>query len=76
MDFTIKSLPEGISEERLKEWIAVLVERYHMQKMNDVEAVRTALFDARTNIDSFRAENGLSEKYKNTETEKETNNDI
>jgi len=63
MDLEIKGIPDGITEANVKEWVAVLVERFENQKVNQIEAVKTAVTTAQTNIDTFRKANTLTAKF-------------
>ena len=72
MDLTIKGIPEGITEAQVKEWCGVLIERYENQKVNQIEAVKTATEAARNNIDAFRKANALIPKFEKVEEVKES----
>ena len=63
MDVTIKGIPEGITEAQVKEWCAVLVEKFNNQKIDAVPAVIAATEEAKTSIDTFRVANALTAKF-------------
>jgi len=63
MDCLIKGIPNGITEAQVREWCSVLVERFENQKVNQIEAVKTAVTTAQTNIDNFRKANTLAAKF-------------
>ena len=71
MDVTILGIPDGITEANVKEWVAVLVERFENQKVNQIEAVKTAVTTAQTNIDTFRKANTLTAKFEKAEVVEE-----
>ena len=71
MDLEIKGIPEGITEAKVREWVAILVERYENAKVNQIEAVKTATETAKTNIDTFRKANLLTPKFEKVEEVKE-----
>lgn len=64
LDVTVKDLPDGISEANVKEWVAVLVERYHTQKVQQIPEFVAASTQAKADIDAFRKANALEEKFK------------
>jgi len=63
MDVTLKGIPDEIGEVKVKEWISVLVERYHNQKINEIPEVIQATETAKLGIDSFRKANSLVPKF-------------
>ena len=71
MDLTITGIPAGITEAQVKEWVAVLVERFENQKVNQIEAVKSAVTTAQTNIDTFRKLNLLTPKFEKVEAPEE-----
>ena len=71
MDVLVKGIPDGITEANVKEWCAVLIERFENQKVNQIEAVKTATETAKTNIDTFRIANLLTAKFAKVEEVKE-----
>lgn len=56
-------IPNGISEEQVKEWVAVLVERKVNQDFNNNIEIKTATEKVKTDIDSYRKSIGLLPKY-------------
>jgi hypothetical protein len=72
MDLVLKGIPDGITETNVREWVSVLIERYENQKVNQIEAVKTATEAARTNIDTFRKANSLTPKFEKVEEVKES----
>ena len=60
VDVTIKSVPEGITEKEVTEWVAILVERKEQQKLAPPADKVTV---AQTTVDSFREANNLEKKY-------------
>jgi hypothetical protein len=69
MDITIKDIPNEISEEKVKEWVSVLVERYHNAKLNEVKAVVDATTSFKTDVDTFRKANSLVPKFEAVKVE-------
>ena len=67
MDITIKGIPEGVSEAQVKDWVAVLIERFENAKVNQIQAVREAVVAAQTGIDGFRKANALTPKFEKVE---------
>jgi len=63
----LRNIPEGITEEQVKEWVAVLVERFENAKVNQIPEVTVAVKNAQENIDGFRTANALSSKFKPAE---------
>jgi hypothetical protein len=69
MDVTLKNIPDEITEAQVKEWVGVLVERYHNNKLNTIPAVVTAAENAKSQIDSFRSANALEAKFSKVSAE-------
>jgi len=63
MDVTILGIPDGIAEQQVREWVAILVERFENQKLNQIQAVSDAVKTCQTNIDNFRKQNTLTAKF-------------
>jgi hypothetical protein len=63
MDITIKNI-EGLTEQEVLEWVAILVERKENQKISPPQ---TAIELAKRNTDDFRVANNLKEKFRNLE---------
>ena len=63
MDVTIKSIPDGISEEQVKEWISVLIERHFNSQIQKIPELVSATEKAKTDIDEYRTANLLKAKY-------------
>lgn len=70
MDVMLKGVPEGITEHQVKEWVAILVERYQNQKVNAIPEIVSAVESAKTAIDAFRESNNLVLKFTNKEESK------
>jgi len=62
-DVTIKGIPDEIADKQIYEWVSVLIERAENQKVNQIEAVKTAVTTAEANIDTFRKANTLTAKF-------------
>jgi allophanate hydrolase subunit 1 len=71
MDVLVKGIPEEIGEAQVKEWVAILVERFENNKVNQIKEVKQAVTTAQTNIDSFRAANALQAKFAKEEVKAE-----
>ena len=56
-------LPDGVTEEQLKEWVAVLQERRINQAMESNPVVSAEVAKAKTSIDAYRKSVGLATKY-------------
>jgi hypothetical protein len=56
-------IPNGITEEQVKEWLAVLVERKVNQELNNNAEVKLATEKAKTDIDTYRKSIGLAPKF-------------
>ena len=69
MDIVIKGI-EGITEQEVLEWVAILFERKENAKLNQIQAVSEAVKTTQTNIDTFRELNALTPKYKAVEDDK------
>ena len=65
MDVTILGIPDGIAEQQVREWVAILVERFENQKLNQIQAASDAVKTCQTNIDNFRKQNTLTAKFEN-----------
>jgi hypothetical protein len=68
MEVLVKGIPEGISEAQVKEWVAVLIERFENAKVNQIQAVKDAVVTAQTGIDGFRKANALTPKFEKVES--------
>jgi uncharacterized GH25 family protein len=66
-DVTIKGVPDGISEQQVQEWVAILVERAENAKVNQIKEVKEAVTESQKSIDSFRKANSLSAKFEKAE---------
>jgi hypothetical protein len=62
MDITIKGIPDAIGENKVIEWVGVLIERYENEKANNIPEVKAAVIAAQASIDSFRKANTLQAK--------------
>ena len=71
MDVTILGIPDGIAEQQVREWVAILVERFENQKLNQIQAVSEAVKTSQANIDTFRKANTLTPKFEKAEEVKE-----
>ena len=56
-------IPEGISEQDIKEWVAILVERKVNAELNSNVEVIKATEKARVDIDTYRKSAGLAPKF-------------
>jgi hypothetical protein len=65
MDITLKGI-ENCTEEEVKEWVSILVERKENQKINSIPQVLQAQADAKLTVDSFRKANTLIPKFEKT----------
>ncbi len=63
MDILLKGIPDGLPEANVKEWVAILVERFENQKLNQIQAASDAVKTCQTNIDNFRKQNTLTAKF-------------
>jgi len=63
MDVTILGIPDGIAEQQVREWVAILVERFENQKLNQIQAASDAVKTSQANIDTFRKANTLTPKF-------------
>jgi hypothetical protein len=69
MDVTIKGIPDGIridnlvGEAAIKEWVAIAVDRFEHQKLNQIKAVSEAVKTTQINVDNFRKANSLTPKF-------------
>ena len=66
MDIVIKGI-EGITEQEVLEWVAVLVERRKTAELNAVQAVSDAVKTFQTSVDVFRKANALEAKFEKVE---------
>ena len=57
------AIPAGITEEQVKEWIGVLVERKINADLNANVAVAAATAKAKVDIDTYRKSVGLAPKF-------------
>ena len=70
-DVTLKDIPDGVSEQQVQEWVAILVERYETAKINQNPVIVQATKEAQTSIDLFRKANALQTKFNIEEVEEE-----
>lgn len=63
MDVTLKDIPDGITEQQVKEWVSVLIERFHTTKIQKIPELVAAQEIAKASVDSFRTANELTAKY-------------
>jgi hypothetical protein len=63
MDITFTGIPDGIGEQQAKEWMAILVERFHNAQLNQIKAVVEATEATKSSIDTFRTANALTPKF-------------
>jgi hypothetical protein len=71
VDITILGLPDEIGEQQAKEWMAILCERFHNAKLNQIKEVVQATEAAKTGIDTFRTANALQPKFAKAEEKAE-----
>jgi hypothetical protein len=64
-------IPAGISEQDVKEWVAILVERRVNAELNSNAEVVKATEKAKADIDSYRKSAGLAPKFEKVEEPKE-----
>jgi len=69
MNLEIKNIPDEITEQQLKEWCGVLVERFYNQKISQIPEFVSAAKKAKTDIDSFRKANDLAAKFEQPKEE-------
>jgi hypothetical protein len=62
-DVLLKNVPDGIEEQQVQEWNAVLIERFYNAKINQIPEVVQATEIAKTGIDEFRTANKLQAKF-------------
>ena len=67
MDITITGIPDVVTEQEIKEWVAIKVERELKAKLS-VPKVDTDKL--KTDVDAFRELNNLTPKYKAVEDDK------
>jgi hypothetical protein len=56
-------IPAGITEQEVKEWVAVLVERRVNAQLNANVEVQKATEKAKADIDTYRISAGLAPKF-------------
>ena len=56
-------IPNGITEEQVKEWLAILVERKVNADLNNNIEVKSASDKAKVEIDTYRKSLGLTPKF-------------
>lgn len=71
MDITLKNIPIGISEEQIKEWVAMFVEQHQTNMINQIPEVVAATKSAQVNIDGFRKANSLKPRFEQEVAPKE-----
>ena len=64
-------IPAGISEQEVKEWVAILVERKVNAELNSNAEVMKATEKARVDIDTYRKSAGLAPKFEKVEPKEE-----
>ena len=57
------AIPAGITEEQVKEWVAILVERKVNAELNANVEVAKATAKAKEDIDTYRKSVGLAPKF-------------
>lgn len=62
-DITLKDIPDGVTEQQVKEWVAILIERIETAKINQNPVIVQATKEAQTTIDGFRKANALAPKW-------------
>jgi biopolymer transport protein ExbD len=65
-DVVVK-VPDDLTDQQVKEWVSILIERNENQKMQNNEAIKTALETAQKSIDAYRKDNGLQAKFEASE---------
>jgi len=69
----IKGIPDGITEQQVKEWVGVLIERFYNQiynqKISQIPEFVAATEKAKTDIDGFRKANDLAAKFESPKVE-------
>lgn len=60
-------IPDGITDEQAKEWMAILQERKINADMNKVPAIMSATEQAKKDIDAYRKSIGLVPKFEKIE---------
>jgi formate dehydrogenase maturation protein FdhE len=63
MNVEIKNIPDEITEEQFREWVASIIEQYYNQKLNSNPEVISATEKAKKGIDDFRISNLLKSKF-------------
>ena len=56
-------VPNGVTEEQLKEWVAILQERKANQAVEQNAVVVAEVEKAKTSIDAYRDSLGLAKKF-------------
>ena len=62
-------IPENVTDEEAKEWMAVLQERKTNQGMEKIPEVVAAVAKAKTDIDAYRKQVGLQPKFEAVKAE-------
>ena len=57
------AIPVGITEEQVKEWVSILVERKVNAAINANPVIVKATEDAKVEIDTYRKSVGLTPKF-------------
>ena len=57
------TVPTGITEQQVKEWVSILVERKVNTELNEKAEVKAAAEAAKTEIDAYRKSVGLQPKF-------------
>ena len=63
MDITLTDIPDEITEKQVTEWVSILIERFHNQKIQQIPELQVAQTVAQKDVDSFRIANKLEAKY-------------
>jgi hypothetical protein len=71
MEVLLKGIPDEIGEEKVKEWVGILVERHENEKLNQIKEVVQATEAAKSGIDNFRKANALTPRFEKVEEVKE-----
>ena len=69
-DVVIK-VPDDLTDQQVKEWVAILIERKESAKVENNEAVKIAVETAQKSIDTYRKDNGLQAKFEKAEVVEE-----
>ena len=62
MDITLKDIPDGITEQDIKEWTSILIERYHNAKIQAIPELVAANDKAKADVNAYRVSNALPPK--------------